>query len=57
MNLILVIRVNGIVHLCNKRIIKNCEETEIYGKVKSIPFPQLVFIKAVLTDVLRVQVN
>ena len=55
MNQILVIRMNVIVLLCNKQIFQNCEETEICEKVKSITFHQLLFIKAVLTDVLRVQ--
>jgi hypothetical protein len=57
MNQILVIRMNVIVLLCNKQVIQNCEETEIFGKVKSIKFHQLLFIKAVLTDVLRVQMD
>jgi hypothetical protein len=48
---------NVIVLLCNKQIIQNCEETAVYGRVKSIPFHQLLFVKAVLTDVLREQLN
>jgi len=44
-----------IVLLCNRQIIQNCKETAVCGKVKSIPLHQLLFIKAVLTDVLRVQ--
>ena len=54
---ILVIRMNVIVLLCNKQITQNCEETAVCGKVKSIPFHQLLFIKALLTDVLRVRLN
>jgi hypothetical protein len=46
-----------IVLLCNRQIIESCEETEVYGKVKSILFHQLLFIKAVLADVLTVQLN
>ena len=42
---------------CSKHIIQNCEETEVCGKVKSFPFHQLLFIKAVMTSVLTVQLN
>ena len=54
---ILVTTMYVTVILCNKEIIQNLEETEECGKIISSPSPQLLFIKAVLTDVLRVQLN
>ena len=50
-------RVKVIVLLCNRQITESCGETELCGKVKSSPFHQLLFINAVLTDVLTVQLN
>ena len=47
-----------IVIFCSKHIIQNCEETEVCGKVKNLLNSiSLLFIKAVVTGVLTVQVN
>jgi hypothetical protein len=51
------VRNECIVIMCSKYIIVNCEYVELCGKVNSIPFRQLLFIKTVLTYVLRVELH
>jgi hypothetical protein len=48
---------NVTVILSDKQIVENCEEAELCGEVNSSPVHQLLFVNAVLTGVLRVQLN
>ena len=48
---------NVTVILCNGQIIQNCEETAVCRKVKIRSIPSVAIYKAVLTDVLTVQLK